>query len=504
MTAELEYTPDGRPIYRVEGANLEAFFLSRAFVQGIQGPVGSAKSKTANLKIWKFSTEQKPARDGVRYTRWGVVRNTYPELRTTTIRTWTDTFPEKLYGPIIWSMPARQLIRMGDVHCEIDFLALDKDEDVKKLRSGEYTGFYANELQYQPKSIFDEMTSRAGRYPAIKDGGPSWKGVIFDMNAPDEDHFIAMMTGQTEWPENMPQDERAALAWPADWDFFMQPPGLVEVRGPDGSYSYVPNPKAENLKWLPDGYYLDQIKGKTRAWIKSRIMNEIALVVDGAPVYPNFRQDYHVAREALKPVPNHDVLIGIDPGRWPAAIFAQEVNGRIFFQYELLGFNEAATTFAPKVKKFLDTHYPNCEYAAWGDPKGFDKGQARDDCAYDIFAEHGIVVRAPPGLKQNNIETRTNAFAHILDDNPAGVPRFVLSPLCRTTKIGLAGRYCLEKDETGELKPTKNRYSHPCNAGEYLLLGAGEGRRMIGRPPISAITPIRISSPRRSRRRVSA
>lgn len=503
MTAELEYTPEGQPIYRIIGKELEAFMRSKAPVQVIQGPVGSGKSKACNLKIMLLASQQKRARDGIRYSRWGIVRNTYPELKTTTMRTWIDTFPENIYGRIVYSMPARQLIRTGDIHLEIDFLALDKDEDVKKLRSGEHTGFYGNELQYLPKSIFDEMTSRAGRYPAIKDGGPSWYGVIADMNAPDEDHFIAMMTGQSEFPLNMPDDDRAALTWPKEWDFFMQPSGMLEIRNSDGTIGYVTNPKAENLQWLPQGYYDNQIKGKTRPWIKSRVLNEIALVVDGAPVYPNFRQDFHVSRDALVPVPGAEVIVAIDPGRWPAALFIQEVGDRIFVQFELLGFNEPATTFAPKVKRFLERHYPGSPFAAYGDPKGFDREQSSNTCSYDIYRDNDIAVRPPPGLKKNDIETRVSAVAHVLDDNPAGVSRFILSPMCRTTKIGLAGRYCLEKDETGDLKPTKNRYSHPCNALEYGMLGLGEGRRMIGLTPALQARAVKVYR-RRDMRRVHA
>lgn len=502
MTAELEFTPEGQPIYRVEGPVLEAFMCSSAPVQVIQGPVGSGKSKACNLKVWGVAAAQKPARDGIRYSRWGIVRNTYPELKTTTIRTWTDTFPENLYGRIVWSMPARQLIRVADMDMQIDFLALDKEEDVKKLRSGEYTGFYCNELQYIPKAIFDEMTSRAGRYPAIKDGGPSWHGVIADMNAPDEDHFIAMMTGQSEWPENMPDDERAALAWPKEWDFFNQPAGLNEVRNPDGTMRYVPNPNAENVQWLPPNYYIDQIKGKTRAWIKSRILNKIALVVEGAPVWPMFRPDFHVAREVLKPVPGHEVVIGVDPGRWAGVVFGQAIGDRVFIQHELASYNESAVTFAPKVKRFLEKHYQGFKFRAWGDPKGRDRGQANDQTSFDVYENNGIHL-IPAPVKQNHIEARVSSVAHILDDNPSGVARFVLSPICRTTKIGMEGRYCLEKDETGELKPTKNRYSHLCNALEYLMLGLGEGRRMVGLEPVSGIKPVRVALQRRSLRRAT-
>src|SRR6185436_10597084 len=198
---------------------------------------------------------------------------------------------------------------------------------------------------------------------------------------------------------------------------------------------------------------------------------------------------FHVAREVLRPVPGHEVTLGIDFGRWPAVLFGQQINDRLFVQHELLGFNESAITFAPKVKRFLERHYRGFTFRAVGDPKGRDRGQANDSTSYEVYADNGIIVEPAP-VKLNAIEARVSAVSHILDDNPGGIARFVLSPLCRTTKIGLEGRYCLEKDETGELKPTKNRYSHPLNALEYLALGLGEGRRMIGLTPAAQARPV--------------
>jgi len=40
----------------------------------------------------------------------------------------------------------------------------------------------------------------------------------------------------------------------------------------------------------------------------------------------------------------------------------------------------------------------------------------------------------------------------------------------------VAGRYFNERDDKGELKPCKDRYSHPCDALQYGVLGLGEGR----------------------------
>jgi hypothetical protein len=117
----------------------------------------------------------------------------------------------------------------------------------------------------------------------------------------------------------MLEDERNALAWPPTWDFFMQPPGLLEVRGDDGAViGYDDNPAAENLKWLPPGYYGNLIAGKSRAWIKSRILNQVALVTDGEPVWPAFRRELHVAKDILQPVRGYPIWIGADFGRSPA------------------------------------------------------------------------------------------------------------------------------------------------------------------------------------------
>ena len=497
---------EGRPIYEIEpNTKLAAFLMSTAPVQIIQGPVGSGKSKICNLKIGKIAHEQARGPDGYKRTRWGVVRNTYPELKTTTIRTWLDTYPENLHGPLVWSQPPRQVIRWGDAIIETDFLALDKPEDVKKIRSGEYTGFYVNELQYEPKELFDEMTSRAGRYPAMKDGGPTWHGVIADMNAPDEDHFIAMMTGQTDYPENTLEDER--LAFPSDWDFFMQPPGLLEHYGADGRSieGYVGNADAENIRWLPRDYYLNQIKGKSRAWIKSRVLNKIALVIDGEPVWPGFREDIHVARDILQPVFGNDIWVGLDFGRNPAAIFGQSINNRIVILAELQAFNEGAVTFAPKVKRFLEQNFAGFVYRAYGDPKGQDKTQTDDRTAYEVFANNGITVLAAP-VKQNMIETRIQAVEAPLGELYDGRPRFLLSPRCRSLKVGMAGRYCYKKvsgaDRTHR-EPDKNRYSDLADALQYLCLGMGEGRRMIGLTPGNMPVAKRVWHPK-SMRRVSA
>ena len=95
-------------------------------------------------------------------------------------------------------------------------------------------------------------------------------------------------------------------------------------------------------------------------------------------------------------------------------------------------------------------------------------------------------------------------MAYALNDNPAGVPRLVISPTCRTLIVGMAGRYCLVREEDGELRPKKDKYSNLCDSCQYLLLSLGEGRRMINLAPLGDLRPIQTRMrTKHSMRRVS-
>jgi hypothetical protein len=503
------FTADGRRIYIFKPeTQLAKFVSSNNFVDVIQGPLGSGKSVASCLRLMRHAQEQKPSPiDGMRRSRWFVARNTYPDLRRTTIRTWLECFPEHLYGRFFWGQPPSHRVSFADVRAEFDFLALDKPEDIRKLRSGEYTGGFFNEIQYAEKALFDEGQSRVDRYPSEQHGGATWAGVIADANAPDEDHWLGQMTGQVDLPPGLTPEEAAELQWPPNWGFFLQPPALIEKLDQQGRIAgYEVNPNAENLENLSKTYYERQIAGKTKAWIDSRLMVRVVLVVEGSPVFPMFRRETHIAAEPLRPVPGHAVTVGLDFGRQPAAIFMQAINNRVFVQYEILGFNEGAVTFAPKVRRFIAEHYPDHrldDFLWFGDPKGQDKGQADERTAYDIFAHNGMMVRPAPDLKQNMIETRVNAVSHLLNDMHDGRPRAVFSPLCRTLNIGMLGRYHLVREQDGELKPKKDRYSNPADALQYGVLGLGEGRAMTGHKPIGAGKPVQAWKGRRSLRRVA-
>src|SRR3712207_5789303 len=130
--------------YKVGGPTLASFIKHRPAALGselpidiIIGPIGSGKSGASCMRIFLQSCEQPPSADGWRRTKWAVIRNTNPELRTTTIPEWLSWFPEEHFGTFNWSPPFNQIIRIPDLKVEMEmwFVPIDDAAAVKKLLS---------------------------------------------------------------------------------------------------------------------------------------------------------------------------------------------------------------------------------------------------------------------------------------------------------------------------------------------------------------------------------
>lgn len=508
MSDGIRLDPQGRKIFEPDGVTLTAFLMDRSPVSIIRGAIGSGTSSACCMKLWQMACEQKAGLDGMRRTRFCIIRNSYPELETTTVKTWLFWFEERIYGELRRSKPMLHHIRVGNVDMEVVFLALDDEDAIRKLRSLELTGVWFNELEYIPKAIFDEALSRCGRYPAKAVSPATWYGVIADLNAPNEDHWLPKLMGEVPPPPDADPDDMAEYTRPKGWCYLVQPPALIEEFGDDGKtvVGYRLNPKAENVRWLVDGFYQGQVQGKSRTWIESRLMNRITMHVDGKKVFPEFVPETHVSKQPLRVVPGHPVYVGLDFGRNPAAVFAQFVGNRWYVQHELIGRDVGTTTFAPQVKKKLEKEYPGCRVSVWGDPKGRDKTQNDERTAYEIYRGHGITVQAAP-VKNNAIETRLEAVRYVLTGLSDGQPRLLVSQTCVRLKMAMAGAYHYRKIKGSnryEDAPFKDTAADVADALQYLILGGGEGRAMLFGGGSAIPRPVKLGGRKSSRRFVAA
>ena len=469
--------------YKAPGKVVKEFLKDDSFFRGLRGPVGSGKSVSCCIEVFRRALKQEPSPDGKRKSRWAVIRNTNPQLKTTTIKTWLDWFPETTFGNFAYSVPFTHKIHFHDVELEVIFLALDRPEDVKKLLSLELTGVWINEAREIPKSIVDACTMRVGRFPSMKDGGPTWYGVIADTNAPDEDHWWSIMSGEVPAPDHMSEEESLMLLKPDNWKFFVQPQGMLEIKVNDKIKAYELNKDAENIQNVTPEYYTNIIRGKSKSWIDVYVLNRLGTIEDGKVVYPSFREDVHIADEDI-PFAPVTVYIGLDFGLTPSAVFGQKLpDGRWILLHELVCFDIGTVKFGELLKHEIIKHCSQNDLKIFGDPAGDFRAQTDETTPFQILRQQGIQAFPAPsndvGLRIESVEVSLNRMVD-------GKPGFLMNKSCNQLRKGFLGGYHYRRIQTaGERyddKPNKNKYSHVHDALQYLMLGAGEGRSLTVGP----------------------
>jgi hypothetical protein len=403
--------------------------------------------------------------DHIRRTRWVVIRNTYRELEDTTLATWLTIFPQNIFGKFNYRSMTHK-IKFNDVESEVMFRALDKPGDISKLLSLEVTGGWINEAREIPKAVVDMLYDRSGQYPSKTDGGCTWHGIIMDTNPPDTDH----------WWYILAEEER-----PPGWEFFSQPGALKAFED-----DFVANPDVENAHNLNEGisYYLTRKHGKSRDYILVYYCAQYGFVQEGKPIYPEYVDDVHCAKHDLPAVRDLPIYVGLDFGLTPAAVFGQRLaNGRWIMIDELCAEDMGITNFKLQLGPKMREEYRDFKFSVWGDPAGDKRSEVDERTPFQILNAEPKAINARPA-PTNDFLIRRDAVGNALNRMIDGKPGFMLSPKCKNLRKGMAGAYAFKRVQVSGAeryhdKPDKNQYSHSCDAGQYLLLGAGEGDTVI-------------------------
>jgi hypothetical protein len=420
------------------------------------GPLGSGKSTACAIEILRRAKAQKRSHDGIRRTRWAIIRNSYPELKTTTLKTWSDWCPPQ-YGKLTMDSPITHRVQVAGLDIEVLFIALDREEDQKKLLSLELTGAWVNEAREIPKAIIDALTGRVGRYPSRTMGGCTWSGIVMDTNPPDDQ----------SWWYTLAEEET-----PQGWEFFHQPSGL--------------SPEAENIDNLPEGYYQRIRAGKDPDWVKVYVDGLYGFVTEGKAVYPMFRDRIHVAEEDFPPLPGVDVHVAADFGLTPALVMGQRlVTGQWRIFDEVTTENCGVVRFAEQCSNYMAAQYPEWKVqSGHGDPAGNQRAQTDERTALEIMKEYTRWKWNPAPTNDFTMrrEVVVGALSRLID----GHPGILVSPKCRMLRKGFSGGYHYKFIKTGNgiqthEVPNKNQFSHVHDGLQYLLLGGGEAAVVMGR-----------------------
>ena len=426
--------------------------------------------------------------NGIRKSRWAIIRNTYRELIDTTMQTWFDWFPRDFgfYRAMDMKWTLNKRLKDGtQLHLEILFRALDRPDDIKKLLSLELTGGFINEAREIPKQVLDMLQGRVGRYPAftsfddipdevleevykLMDKGQMisdlpehllkhlpWIGIIMDTNPPDSDHWWYTLFEETK---------------PNGFSLYHQPSAK--------------SPEAENLRNLVPGYYNNIIQGKDQEWINVYVHGQYGFIADGKPVWPEYKDDIHHSSDELYLSGTGPVYVGIDFGLTPAAVIGQIVaSGQFQILDELVTEDMGAVNFGKLLKEKLNRDYGECQIEIYADPAGEQRAQTDEVTPFQILWNQGL--EAWPTYT-NDWTIRREAVADYMQRlDFSGHPAFMVGPRATMTRKALSGGYKYKRMQVSgqqrfQDKPDKGRYSHVGDAIQYLFLGAVGGDRVIG------------------------
>lgn len=485
-----------------------SFHDSDERVKMVTGPYGSGKTCMVMNDALFYALSQAPAPDGVRYTRIGVIRGTYPELQTTTRKAILEVFPRQFGTILEGGQPLRGAYRFpvgdgpydyltegrpwhegdGTIAC-VEFIlqALDGAGASDKIRSANWSFAIINEATTVEFDVVAAVLGRIGRYPSEDMGGCSYAGLLMDFNQPAPGHWLIDLM---EHPEQLSVPTR----------LWRQPPAASRVEDENGHAHYEVNPDAENLRNLgaarkPDdfnswtleaqnkflvekgmAYYADQInlwlsKGRTDV-VDSLFCMKSVPVREGKPVFDTFKVEDHVLKTDLVPVLGHPVIIGCDTsGIHPACVLVQHQGEQWVVLDEIYGEGEGLGSFLEQsLLPLINSRYMRCPVVVSCDP-----ANAKDSyyglSPTEHFQSHGLTAVTPD---TNDPRTRIRAVESMLNKRVGGL---VINPGCALLTTAMNGGYHFRKlrlygtvEDAYDPKPEKNRYSHVADALQYACL----------------------------------
>lgn len=414
----------------------------------------STKTTASLMKIAYEAKKVKACRDGIRRSRIAVIRNTRQMLWDTTIPDFLKWYPAGVAGDLL-KTESKFLLRFDDTECEVLFRGLDDANDVRRLLSLQLTYGMIDEFAQVSPDIYNALTGRLGRYPdktmngvgPCDDNGKQIHKVWGASNPPD------MATWWEEYLTNPPENTHVTI----------QPSGR--------------SPEADWVQHLPDLYYENLCQGKDEDWVSVYVDGKFGASLQGKPVFRAFSVDAHVSKEEIKPIQGQPIIVGIDAGLTPAAVFGQvDYQGRVIVHDAITSDNMGALRFIrERLKPLIANKYSGYKLSVVIDPAATQRVQTDERTVMDMFKAEGFAIRP---ARTNSIAARIAAVDQFLTRTVDGKPSFLVNRVgCTDLIAALRGKYRYRVNTKGETdeSPEKNAFSHVSDALQYLCLHADNG-----------------------------
>jgi hypothetical protein len=435
---------DYNPAETIQKFMLDAEHRIRVLV----GPLGSGKTMGCIMELLKRACTQQPA-NGVRYTRYALIRNTLQQLRQTVLAD-AQQYLGNCCHYYVTDSTLQIRLHLPDrtsVHSDWMLIPLDSKEDVRRLLSMQLTGAWINELREVPIDIIGPLLGRVGRYTSKALGGPDWYGIIGDTNP---------------WDTESPYHDRLVLNPTPNWKLYHQPSGL--------------SAEAENIENLPLGYYEELMHDRDPDWSAVHVESQWGVSNQGQAVFRRtFHAPTHVKDMQVIVNPNKPIMVGLDFGRTPCAVIGQHDNyGRALIFKEIITESMGLIQMLEEHLKpiLLSPPFVGKRVFVVGDPAGRQKSQVTEESPFDVLKDQGLLAYP---ASTNNIEPRLLAVERLLRTTIMGEPALQINRSgCPVLVSSLGNKYRYRRRRDGQLDDVPEKlhpWSDITDALQYFCLG---------------------------------
>jgi len=439
-------------ILRSAGPISDAYILSTASVSLITGPGGSGKTTASVKKALLEAQRIYPGSDGVRRYVLGVWRQKYDNLWAATIPQWWKILPQDLAGSK-WTgarpRAAEHVIHFDDAYGRVEliarFRAFNETMDPDDLLGIECTDAWLNEMSTFDEDLMIRLVDRVGREPpreVIKRSGR----IYGDANAPDVTNYCYRHFYEQKKP---------------GYELFRQPGGR--------------EPNAENIEAVGRGYYENSaaVNAHRPWWVKRMVDAKPGFTRDLDVVYGEFDDDRNVSKQTIQATTLLPIVVGIDGGFTPSAIYMQFVGRQLRILGEVVLERGGMAELAEAMLEFEARRFPDCEFNDVCDP-AMEAGEDLDEKS-DRARLSGFLGREVECAPTNDVSRRIEAVKSYLTRTlDGGRPGLMLDPSCLALRRGFNQTFHFARTRgTNDLsRIEKTPDSHPHDGLQYgALLG---------------------------------
>ena len=260
---------------------------------------------------------------------------------------------------------------------------------------------------------------------------------------------------------------------PKGWEKFQQP---AAVYWDDPTQSWQLNPDAENLRFLPDGYYQQQLDSAEDTYIRVMLANEYGASRKGRPIFTLYSKARHVAKAKLDPDRQWPLIVGLDFGLNPGCVIGQLTRRGIRITDDIPTSDESLEDFLETyLVPLLAKRYAGYPVTVAGDPAGRGRSPNDKRTSFDILGQFGL--KGFPAYT-NSFQVRKETVDHFLRRDEG----LIISPHCTNLREAMATGYVWKESRNNKGASLdiadKNEFSHVCFT-TGTLVDTPSGRRPI-------------------------